>query len=135
MWELPDANGNMVKLADQKGSIVILDFWATWCSPCQRAMPVLDNWMKKKMPAGVKVYSINVWEREPEQAKALFATKAFAMTLLMGTNDLAQSYDFDGIPFICVIDAEGKIRFEEKGFTDDLDEKLDTWVNALQAKE
>jgi len=131
-WELPDKDGNIIRLKDQKGSIVILDFWATWCSPCRMAMPVIDDWMKKKMPDGVLVYSINVWEREPAKAKAFMEEKGYAMTLLYGSNDLSEKYGFTGIPFICVIDQEGNLRFFESGYSEDLADHLSIWVEALQ---
>lgn len=130
-WELPDRDGNLVKLSQYRGSVVILDFWATWCSPCKSAMPILDTWMRKKMPENVKVFSINVWEREPQKAKAFIAEKGYAMTLLMGSNDLSEKYGFKGIPYICAIDKKGNVRYFESGFSPDLDEKLSIWVEEL----
>ena len=60
LWELEDVNDEIVKLADLKGNIIILDFWATWCGPCRMAMPVLDEFVKNRAAENVKVYSINV---------------------------------------------------------------------------
>lgn len=131
-WELPDKDGKMVKLSDFRGQVVILDFWATWCNPCRLAMPVIDKWMRDKMPAGVQVFSINIWERDPQKAKDFMAEKAYAMTLLMGYNELAQEYGFDGIPYICAIDKDGYIRFFENGFSQDLSDKLSAWVEMIQ---
>jgi thiol-disulfide isomerase/thioredoxin len=131
-WELVDLQGKTVKLADLKGSIVILDFWATWCEPCRKAMPVLDNWMKTKMPSGVKVYSINVWERNADVVAPFWNERNYAMTMLYGTNNLSQDYGFDGIPYICIIDKNGNIRYEEKGFSEELAEILTFWVEDLQ---
>lgn len=130
-WELKDKDGNVVKLADLKGTIVVLDFWATWCGPCKMAMPVLDEWMKNEMPQGVKVYSINVWERDIAKVLPYMQDNGFGMTLLYGTNDLSQKYGFDGIPYLCVIDKEGNIRFEEKGFAPELKENLSFWIEDL----
>lgn len=131
LWELKDKDGNLVKLADLKGNIVILDFWATWCDPCKLAMPVLDRWMKTKMPAGVKVYSINIWERNPAAAAPFMEQNGYAMTLLYGQDKLSTDYDFDAIPYICVIDQLGNIRYEEKGYSPELEENLTFWVEDL----
>jgi thiol-disulfide isomerase/thioredoxin len=131
LWELEDVNGNTVRLADLKGSIVILDFWATWCEPCARMMPVLDGWMRNAMPPGVKVYSINVWEREPDKAAAVMAENDFAMTLLYGNDNLSTAYGFEAIPFLCVIDRDGNIRYEERGLVADIGENLTFWVEDL----
>ncbi len=132
LWELKDVYGNNVKLSDMKGSIVILDFWATWCSPCKQAMPVLDNWMKNKMPKGVKVFSINVWERDTALAAPFMLDNKYSMTLLYGNNEVAKDYGVTGIPYLCVIDKEGNIRYEETGYAPELEENLKFWVDDLR---
>lgn len=130
-WELKTPAGTTVKLSEIKDKIVILDFWATWCGPCMMAMPALDQWCKTKKPANVDVYSINVWEKDPGKAKTLFEQKKFAMTLLIGTEAVAQAYGITGIPYICAIDKTGKIRYEQDGFSREFEETLDFWVEDL----
>ncbi len=132
LWTLATAAGDSISLASLNGDIVILDFWATWCSPCRRAMPVLSNWMKTEMPQGVRVFSVNVWENNPAGAADFIVTNEYAMELVYGSNDLATAYGVEGIPYICAIDAEGIIRFEEVGFSDALGEKLGWWVADLK---
>ncbi len=133
-WELPDALGKPVRLSDLRGQVLVLDFWATWCNPCKQVMPILHEWNQKTKPAGVSVFSINVWERNPELAIDFMAEKGYSMKLLIGTNELARDYRIDGIPFICVIDKKGNIRFFEAGFSEDLAEKLTFWTEALLAE-
>lgn len=131
VWELQNVSNETVKLADLKGKVIVLDFWATWCGPCRKAMPALDNWMKTKMPAGVKVFSINVWESSPEKAKQYFSENGFAMTLLIGKDTLSKDYGFDGIPYICVIDKQGRVAYAQSGYSDSLEENLSFWTEAL----
>jgi thiol-disulfide isomerase/thioredoxin len=133
-WELPDAQGKSVRLSDLRGQVLVLDFWATWCDPCKQVMPILHEWNQKTKPAGVSVFSINVWERNPELAIDFMASRGYSMKLLIGTNELARDYRIDGIPFICVIDKKGNIRFFESGFSEDLAEKLGFWTDALLAE-
>jgi thiol-disulfide isomerase/thioredoxin len=131
LWQLQDAKGDTVRLSDLRGEVIVLDFWATWCGPCKMAMPVLDKWMKNRMPGGVKVFSINVWENAPDKAAAFITDNKYAMTLLYGTPNISKDYGFDGIPYLCVIDRDGNIRYEEKGYADDLGENLAFWVDDL----
>ncbi|HNX37886.1 MAG TPA: TlpA disulfide reductase family protein [Candidatus Cloacimonadota bacterium] len=131
LWEFPDKDGNIVKLADLKGQIVILDFWATWCSPCRATMPVLDEWMRTSMPKGVRVFSINIWEQDPQNAKKYIAEKKYRMTYLAGDADVSKNYGITGIPYICVIDKDGKIAWDKSGSGDDLAGTLSYWVDEL----
>lgn len=131
LWELADVEGNMVKLEDFRGQIVILDFWATWCNPCGKAMPLLHQWMQRPIAKNVRVFSINTWEQDPPLATKYMRDSGFAMTLLYGNDELPKAYGFSGIPYICVIDKEGRLAFEEIGFNPNLPEMLDIWVEAL----
>lgn len=134
LWELPDANGNMLRLEDLRGKIVILDFWATWCNPCMRTMPLLDAWTKANSAEDIKVISIDTWENPGDQdkAKALFTQQGFAMTLLIGNNDIPKAYGISGIPHICVLDKQGNIAYEHSGYTSDLPDLLNFWVEDLR---
>lgn len=134
LWELKDAQGDTVRLADLKGQIVILDFWATWCEPCLDAMPLLNQWLKAEQRPGVKVFSVNVWERDPDKVLAFMQEQGYAMTLLFGTDNLSEAYGFNGIPYICVIDKTGNIRFDQSGHSPDLEEFLTIWVEDLQSE-
>lgn len=131
LWNLPDMEGNLVSLESLRGQIIILDFWATWCSPCRMSMPIIDSWMKSRMPEGVKVFSVNVWERNPEAAKAYIRENNFAMTYLAGDRELSGSYGFDGIPYICVIDQEGNLAWDHTGYSEELEDILGFWVQEL----
>lgn len=135
LFQFPDIDGNIVRLEDFRGQIVILDFWATWCSPCMQAMPVLDRWMRTSMPDSVKVFSINVWERDPAGAKALMQARDYQMTYLAGDREVSSRFGFDGIPYICIIDQEGNLAWDHAGYSDDLEDILSFWVQELKGQE
>ena len=130
-WTLRTVAGDSLSLADLRGQVLILDFWATWCGPCRMAMPVLDEWIDTKKPAGVRVFSVNVWEQTPAGAAAFIKRNDYAMELLYGDDALAKAYGVEGIPYICAIDKAGKIRFEEKGYSPELGDKLALWAELL----
>lgn len=131
LWEFPDKDGKIVKLSDLKGQIVLLDFWATWCSPCRSTMPILDKWMRTKMPEGVQVFSVNVWEQNPPAAVKYIDDNKFMMRYLAGDEDVSKNYGFTGIPYLCIIDRDGKIAYDHSGYSEDLAQILNYWVEEL----
>lgn len=130
-WSLYDAEGNLVSLSDLQGKIVILDFWATWCGPCTRTMPLLDKWTKEFCPQNAVVFSINVWEDDNKGAISFMNDNRYAMRLLFGTDEVAEAYGVEGIPYICVIDEEGMVRFSEIGYNPNLVDVLNGWMKEL----
>lgn len=130
-WSLYDAEGNLISLSDLRGSIVILDFWATWCGPCTRTMPLLDEWMSNYAPQNVMVFSINVWEEDNEGAIRFMNDNGYGMHLLFGNDEIAAAYGVEGIPYICLIDEQGMVRFSEIGYNPDLVNVINGWMDTL----
>lgn len=127
-FTLTDLDGNRVTLADLKGKVVILDFWATWCGPCKASFPAMQIAQNKyKDDSNVKFLFIHTWERgtttPTEDAKAFIKSKGYNFEVLMDLKDpetkenkVVSSYKVDGIPSKFIIDENGIIRFHLMGF-------------------
>ncbi len=106
--------GEMIRLADFHGRIVVLDFWATWCGPCEGAMPHLEE-VARTSPEDVVVFAVNVWNRKASVAEWLaehdeYGAIRFAVDDAERGQDVASHlYQVIVLPTQYVIDREGKI--------------------------
>ena len=108
-FTLKDLAGKTHKLSEQRGKVVMLDFWATWCGPCRVQMPNVEKLYKEYKDKGLVVFAIN--QRESgETAKRYLSRYAYSTpTLLDADGAVGEQYHVDGIPSLFVIDREGTI--------------------------
>jgi len=136
MFALKDLKGKTVSLADLKGKVVIVDFWATWCGPCKASFPGMQMALNKyKDNPNVKFVFIDTWEREENYlpgVKKFIADSKYTFNVLMDEKDndgkqakIVTAYGVEGIPTKFVLDGNGNIRFKHIGFSGGADELVD----------
>jgi len=132
---LKTMDGADLKLDDLKGKVVILDFWATWCGPCQMSLPLVRNVYKATQGKAVQVLCMNVWEKDKERAKVapFWKDKGFPMTVGLADASDATNYGVTGIPTLFVIDPQGHIRYRHVGYGPTMDEDVLYVVESLLA--
>ncbi len=114
-FTLPQLGGGEVALSELRGKPVIVDFWATWCGPCEESIPVLVAF-QQKFAGRVHVLGVSVdWEREAVEPFA----REHGMTypVLFGDESLALDYGAPGFPALFVVDADGRIVEAHVGVT------------------
>lgn len=135
-FNLENLTGKQVDLAKQKGKIVVLDFWASWCFPCKAAMPGMQTLVDKYEPQGdAAFFFIATMEQDASYKKLIhqfLATKKYNFNVLydaedpeskkMGLvfNEYAKLLKLSGIPQKVVIDQDGFVRWVSGGFNGDL---------------
>jgi cytochrome c biogenesis protein CcmG/thiol:disulfide interchange protein DsbE len=110
-------DGSAVSLASLKGSAVVLDFWATWCAPCRRAMPYVDQVARWAAESGkpIRVFGVNTRERgdaaeRMRTASEYWTAQNFALQLAFDADDsLFSALGLDGLPTLLVIGPDGKV--------------------------
>ena len=115
-FTLQSSTGDNVRLAELRGQVVMLNFWASWCGPCRTEMPLLDEMSKRYSAAGFALYGVNV-EEDNTDAKKLIKELGVTFPILYDTESKASSlYSVDAMPTTVMIDKKGEIRFVNRGY-------------------
>ena len=114
-FELTLIDGSKVALADLKGQVVLLNFWATWCVPCRKELPTLDAYYAAQQKYGLKVFAITTQGSVPiGQLKKLFAARA-----IPSARRIKGPYGpLTGVPTNFIIDRAGVLRYARSGAFD-----------------
>lgn len=106
-FALPDVSGQTVRLADFRGRAVLLNFWASWCTPCEMEMPAIER-LHRQLGDRIAVVAVNF--REPAGlVRAFGARRALTFHMLVDRDgDVATRYAVPALPFTVVLDREGR---------------------------
>ena len=125
--------GDDFDLAKEKGHIVVLDFWATWCGPCVRSLPGLIEVMAQFPADRVRFVGLDQAEA-PEQVKRFLETRGWKLSVAMDAGqNVARQYGVDGIPHTVIVGPDGKVAWVKTGYTEDGDEQAAAEVKKLLA--
>ncbi|MEM7228521.1 MAG: TlpA disulfide reductase family protein [Planctomycetota bacterium] len=138
-FALPTLDGDIVTLSSMRGQVVVLDFWATWCGPCMRGLPLLNEFSQWARSSGlpVRVYGVNTLERMPPESitssvRQFWSQRGFDFpTLIDKDRAMAAPYWLRSIPLTVVIDRDGRIAHVHRGFDPNMNQKLQTEVMNL----
>jgi thiol-disulfide isomerase/thioredoxin len=122
----------MVKLAEQKGSVVMIDMWATWCPPCRASLPHVEKISQDKALAarGLKVWAVN--DQENKQTISAFIQQnnfTFTVPMDIGGNVLA-NYKVSGIPTTVIVGRDGTIKNVFIGYGPGSDKQIEDALDA-----
>ncbi|HYR75816.1 MAG TPA: TlpA disulfide reductase family protein [Pyrinomonadaceae bacterium] len=116
-WELSDADGKLQALAQYRGKIVVLDFWATWCASCTEVMPQMQTLHEKYKDRGVAVFGVSSWEKN--DPGVLMKKKHYTYGLLLRGDDIADRYGVNTLPAVYIIGADGRVVYRHQGVARD----------------
>ncbi len=108
--------GASASLAQYKGQVVMLNFWATWCGPCQQEMPLLDQIYQQFKPAGFTLLGVNVDTDKAAVLKLLAHRPVSFPVLLDPKNRVSDEYHVEEMPSTILIDRKGVIRYVHRGY-------------------
>jgi thiol-disulfide isomerase/thioredoxin len=116
---LKGLDGQTFKLSEHKGSVVVLDFWATWCGPCRAALPQLDQIYQQKHGDGLQVFAVDQGETETVVKAFVNETKLGIPVILDPDGAGGAKYKVEGIPQTVVIGKNGVVKKVFVGFDED----------------
>ena len=115
-FSLASRAGGQVSLADLKGQVVMINFWASWCGPCRQEFPALDQIYAKYKPMGFTLVAINVESEQADAEKFLSATPASFPILFDPDNMVSGKYGVSAMPTTVLVDRQGRVRWQHRAY-------------------
>jgi peroxiredoxin len=106
---LSDLNGNTHQLSDYRGKGVFLNFWGTYCKPCEKEMPYMNNLYKEYKNQGVEIIAVNVGESKLAVEKFAEKYQLHFPIVIDKDNQVLEAYDISPIPTTFLINKDGQI--------------------------
>lgn len=114
-FELMLIDKSKVRFADLRGQVIVLNYWATWCAPCRKELPLLDAFYRKLQDKGLRVYAVTTEDSLPlYRLKPLF--EAMAVPSVCAVKGPYGQYA--AVPYNIVIDRGGRVRYAQAGSFD-----------------
>jgi len=124
---LNDLNGKIIKLADYKGKIILVNFWAMWCPPCLAEIPELIKWQKEFKDNGLQIIGITYPPTNRGKVRTFVRKMKINYPILVGSKKTKAIFDSgENLPLTVIIDEEGIVKELIEGilFSEEFDEKV-----------
>jgi cytochrome c biogenesis protein CcmG/thiol:disulfide interchange protein DsbE len=122
-FALQTLNGETIRLSEMVGRPVVISYWATWCNPCKKELPVLDQLSQEYRSQGLVVVTVNAIEQDSrEEVQAMVGETSMTLPVLLDQgNQFASTYGALFFPTTIFVDASGVIRFIRLGDSSEAD--------------
>jgi thiol-disulfide isomerase/thioredoxin len=116
-FSLPDMDGELHTLQDYRGKVVLINFWATWCPPCRREMPALEQLYSKFVDQAFAVLAVNQWEDADHVFAYMGDLNVIPSFPILFDPESKVSADFGvkGLPTSFLLDKQGRVIFRAVG--------------------
>jgi len=131
-----DLEGNPILVSQYQGKVVIVSFWASWCGPCMKELPVLASVVKQVGPDHLQVIAINYRDEYQPFKYVVNVLKDYPITFMRRdpNNRTAKKYGVQGIPRMIIIGRDGKVAADHTGYGEGMIPVLVEELNTLLAR-
>jgi peroxiredoxin len=130
-FTLRSADGHNLRLAEQRGQVVLVNFWASWCGPCREEMPLLDALYRKYHASGFTLLGINI-DDDPRNARTVLDKAHLSFPVLLDTDkQVSKRYELSAMPSTVLIDRDGRVRYLNRGYRDGALQAYDQQIREL----
>ncbi|MED5622099.1 peroxiredoxin family protein [Ideonella sp. BN130291] len=124
-------DGPNLRLQEQRGRVVMVNFWATWCGPCRQEMPQLNKLYDKYRSAGFVLLGVNV-DDDTSNAAGVAGKLGVKFPVLLDTDKkVSKLYDLSTMPSTVIIDRDGKVRYVHRGYKDGYEATYEQQIRQL----
>ena len=124
-----DREGEVVDLAQHRGKVVVVTFWASWCGPCRKELPGLDALQKHAGDKILKVIAVNVKDSTEDYRLMMRQMKDYTISMTRDrSGEIAEGYGVKAYPNLWIIDPQGKVAAHHVGYGED---SLDALVDEI----
>ena len=124
-------DGPNLHLKDQRGRVVMVNFWATWCGPCRQEMPQLNRLFEKYRASGFVLLGVNV-DDDTSKAREVAAKLGVTFPVLLDTDKtVSKLYDLTTMPSTVIIDRDGKVRYVHRGYLTGYEDNYEKQIREL----
>lgn len=116
-FSLPARGGGEISLEEWKGQVVLVNFWATWCGPCRKEMPLLEQIYQRYKGLGFTLLAVNVEDDGESAERWLKQTPVSFPVLFDRDNAVSKLYEVPAMPSTVIIDRQGRLRHVHHGYT------------------
>ena len=130
-FTLKAADGRNTRLQEQRGQVVLVNFWATWCGPCRQEMPHLNRLYDKYRNSGFTLLAVNI-DDDPRTAISTATKMGLRFPVLLDTDKaVSKRYDLGSMPATVLIDRDGKVRFLHRGYREGMELSYEQQIRDL----
>lgn len=115
-FALRSATGDVLRLSEYRGDVVMINFWATWCGPCRQEMPLLDELYSRYQRVGFKLFGVNI-DVDSRRAMSMVDDLGISFPVLFDTRkEVSKLYRVEAMPVTILVDREGNVRYVHHGY-------------------